>query len=86
MNRGRHKKKPTKYPNTWLTKVMTEAQLDLLFLRAEQQRHSINLRMIEDNPTSIRIIIWDDTPEGWKFWNNLLTPVNEYKNKHKYEL
>lgn len=81
-NRGRHRKKPTKYPNTWLTKVMTEAQLDLLFQRAKEQYNNINTSLIERDPFSVKIILWDDTPEGRTFWNNILGPVANYKRIH----
>ena len=80
MNRGRHKKKPTKYPNTWLTKVMTDVQLDLLFERAEQQGNHPSLQDIEQHPLCSDIIIWKRTPEGWSFWNEILSKVNNYKN------
>lgn len=79
MNRGRHKKR-SKYPNTWLTKVMTETQLDLLFKRAEQQGKYPSLQDIEQNPTGTSIIAWRYTPEGWSFWNEILSKVNNYKN------
>ena len=78
MNRGRHKKQ-SKYQNTWLTKVMTEEQLDLLFKRAHQQGKNPSLKDIERNPTSVNIITWDDTPEGWDFWNDILSKINFYK-------
>lgn len=78
-NRGRHKKKPTKYPNTWLTNIMTETQLDLLFQRAHEQGNAITIRRIESNPTSACIISWSRTPEGWDFWNNILSKVEHYR-------
>lgn len=78
-NRGRHKKKPTKYPNTWLTNIMTEAQLDLLFQRAHEQGNFTTIRHIERNPTNVNIISWDRTPEGWDFWNNILSKVEHYR-------
>lgn len=81
MNRGRHKKR-TKYPNTWLTEVMTEKQLDLLFQRAHAQGNYPTIKSIEQSPTSARIIIWDTTPEGWNFWNEILSKVNQYKFIH----
>ena len=80
-NRGRHKKKSTKYPNTWLTNVMTEEQLDLLFKRAHEQCKNPSLRDIEIHPTGSHIFIWGHTPEGWGFWNNILSKVSEYKHK-----
>ena len=82
MNRGRHKKKPIKYPNTWLTKVMTEKQLDLLFQRAHEQGNNPTIDKIERMPTHISIITWDNTPEGWDFWNNILSKVENYKYIH----
>ena len=82
-NRGRHKKLKTKYPNTWLTKVMTDAQLDLLFQRAHEQGNHISIRDIERDPVTSRIIIWGNTPEGWDFWHNILNPVNKYKYDNK---
>lgn len=78
-NRGRHKKKPTKYPNTWLTNVMTDAQLDLLFRRAHEQGNNPSLNDIERNPTGSNIFVWSRTPEGWYFWNNILSNVGDYK-------
>lgn len=84
MNRGRHKKKPTKYPNTWLTKVMTEEQLDLLFQRAHEQYKKPTVYDIERNPTSICIINWHYTPEGWSFWNDILSKVEYYKINKMY--
>lgn len=82
MNRGRHKKKPTKYPNTWLTKVMTEEQLDLLFQRSREQGNNPTIDRIEKMPTHTSIIIWRDTPEGWNFWNNILSKVEIYRCNH----
>lgn len=82
-NRGRHRKLKTKYPNTWLTKVMTDAQLDLLFQRAHEQDKNPSLHDIEANPTGRNIITWAYTPEGWDFWNNILSPVKDYKHKLK---
>lgn len=79
MNRGRHKKKSTKYPGTWLTKVMTEEQLDLLFQRANEQYKHPTIYDIERNPTGVHIITWDNTPEGWGFWNNILSKVEYYR-------
>ena len=79
MNRGRHKKQ-SKYPNTWLTKVMTDAQLDLLFKRAEQQGKYPSLQDIEQTPTGGNILVWGLTPEGRDFWNKILSKVNNYKN------
>lgn len=79
MNRGRHKKKLTKYPNTWLTKIMTEEQLDLLFQRSREQGKNISLRDIEANPTGCNIITWNYTPEGWSFWNGILSKVEFYR-------
>ena len=82
-NRGRHKKLKSKYPNTWLTKLMTDEQLDLLFQRAHEQGKNPSLRDIESNPVGCNIITWDRTPEGWGFWNNILDPVNMYKYNNK---
>lgn len=82
MNRGRHKKKPTKYPNTWLTKVMTEEQLDLLFKRAHEQHRTPSLKIIEEFPTSVTIITWDHTPEGWEYWSDILSKVQKYKQRY----
>lgn len=79
-NRGRHKKKPTKYPNTWLTNVMTESELDLLFQRAREQGNFITTRFVEISPTSVNIISWKRTPEGWDFWNNILSKVKYYRD------
>lgn len=79
MNRGRHKKKLVKYPNTWLTKVMTEELLDLLFQRAHEQGKHPSLEDIERYPTSSSILAWDHTPEGWSFWNSILSNVEYYK-------
>ena len=84
MNRGRHKKKSTKYPNTWLTKVMTEEQLDLLFQRAHQQYKYPTVYDIERNPTGIHIINWRHTPEGWSFWSDILSKVNYYRINKMY--
>lgn len=81
-NRGRHRKKPTKYPNTWLTKIMTEEQLDLLFQRAHEQGNHPSLEDIERSPTSANIIAWIITPEGWNFWNNILSNVEYYKHNN----
>lgn len=78
-NRGRHKKKPTKYPNTWLTKVMTKEQLNLLFRRAHEQGKNPSLNDIERYPTSGHILSWSHTPEGWNFWNNILSKVEHYR-------
>lgn len=80
MNRGRHKKKPTKYPNTWLTKILTDEQLDLLFKRAIQQGNNPSLQDIEQNLISTKIIRWDRTPEGWEYWSKILSKVNTYEN------
>lgn len=79
-NRGRHKKKPPKYPNTWLTKVMTEEQLDLLLQRAHEQGNNPSIPQIEKMPTHINIIEWERTPEGWNFWNKILSKVEYYKS------
>ena len=81
-NRGRHKKKPPKYPNTWLTKVMTEELLNLLFQRAHEQDKYPSLKDVEKCPTSANIITWDRTPEGWDFWNDILSKVDYYKYKN----
>lgn len=83
-NRGRHRKKSTKYPNTWLTSVMTEVQLDLLFQRAKEQGNNITLDLIARNPTSTSIIVWDNTPEGWSYWNEILSKVDQYKCNNMY--
>lgn len=83
MNRGRHKKKQRKYKNTWLTNVLTDAELDLIFKRASEQGNCPTLKSIEDIPTSIRIFTWDYTSEGWGFWNNVFNKVNIYKQNHE---
>ena len=82
-NRGRHKKKSTKYSNTWLTKVMTEGQLDLLFQRSREQGNNPTIDKIESMPKHISIISWEDAPEGWHFWNDILSKV-EYYRINKY--
>lgn len=79
MNRGRHKKKQRKYKNTWLTNVLTDAELDLIFKRALEQGNHPTLNFIERNPTAINIMTWDRTPDGWNFWNNLFERVKTYK-------
>lgn len=84
MNRGRHKKKPSKYPDTWLTKVMTEEQLDLLFQRAHTQYKRPTVYDIERNPTATYILEWSHTPEGWSFWNDILSKVEYYRINKMY--
>lgn len=58
---------------------MTEAQLDLLFQRAREQGNFTTIRHIETAPTSVNIISWNRTPEGWDFWNNILSKVEHYR-------
>lgn len=61
---------------------MTEGQLDLLFKRAHEQHKTPSLKTIEEFPTSGTIIVWDRTPEGWKYWNDILSKANEYKSRY----
>ena len=79
MNRGRHKKKQRKYKNTWLTNVLTDAELDLIFERASEQGNCPTLTLIENIPTSVKIFAWDYTSEGWSFWDKVFKKVNIYK-------
>lgn len=58
---------------------MTDSQLDLLFQRAHEQGNFITTRNIETSPTSVSIILWSRTPEGWDFWNNILSKVEYYR-------
>lgn len=78
-NRGRHRK-TRKYGNTWLYNVLSDKEIDLIFKRAEEQGNRITTNMIEYNPTASDIFIWDHTPEGWAYWNNILfNQVQHYK-------
>lgn len=81
-NRGRHKKKQRKYKNTWLTNVLTDVELDLIFKRALEQGNHPTLNLIEHHPQSSSIMVWSYTPDGWNFWNNLFERVKEYKRIH----
>ena len=82
-NRGRHTKNQRKYKDTWLTDVLTDAELDLIFERASEQGNCPTLKLIENIPTSIRIFTWDNTSEGWGFWDKVFNKVRIYKRNHE---
>lgn len=83
-NRGRHKKSKSKYAHSWISNVLDDDTIDKILTRQKEQSidHIVDLKVFEKNPHAgyrQNGFIWDATPEGWKYWCNVLDKVNNYK-------
>ena len=83
-NRGRHKKKKSKYSYSWISNILSDDIINKMLNIQEQHstQHIRNLSVFEKDPFAGKYqqgFTWADTPEKWDYWNNVLTKVYDYK-------
>lgn len=83
-NRGRHKKKKSKYAYSWISKILDDNVIDKIL---EHQKHKsknniVDLKVFENHPyagSHGNGFVWKNTEEGWDYWNDVFEKVNNYK-------
>lgn len=78
-NRGRHK---NKIKGNWIHKVLPQSTLRLMLQRQKDQGNIPHIVIFETMPSASVLqkgFAWDNTPEGWEFWNNVSKKINFYK-------
>lgn len=83
-NRGRHKKKKSKYSYSWISKVLNDNTIDKMLEHQKHQSrdHIVNLSVFEKYPYAGRYdggFTWSDTEEGREYWDDIFDKVNNYK-------
>ena len=83
-NRGRHKKKKSKYSFSWISNVLDDCIIDeILDTQEKYSAHNTrNLSVFERDPYAGKHsngFTWSNTPEGWEYWNDIFTKVRDYK-------
>ena len=83
-NRGRHKKKKSKYSYSWISKVLNDNTIDkILEHQKHQSRHNIvDLKVFEKCPYAGQYdggFTWVNTEEGYEYWRNIINKIDDYK-------
>ena len=83
-NRGRHKKKKSKYSYSWISNVLSDDIINrILDIQEQHSTHHIrNLNVFEKDPFAGKYqqgFTWADTPEEWDYWNEVFAKINYYK-------
>lgn len=83
-NRGRHKKKKSRYSHSWISKVLDDNIIDkILEHQKHQSRYHIgDLKVFEKYPYAGRYdngFTWVDTEEEREYWQDIFDKVNDYK-------
>lgn len=87
-NRGRHKKKKSKYFYSWISKILDDNIIDKILEHQKHQSryHIVDLTVFEKYPYAGRPdggFTWVDTEEGREYWNDVFDKVNTYKFTNK---
>lgn len=80
-NRGRHRRK---IKGIWIHKVLSQSTLRLMLQRQKEQSNVNNILVFEISPSAGTVengFMWNETPEGWNFWNEVSEKIKSYK-KH----